>query len=94
MLTPHWAAQDGTPTLQAETGRRRNGTPLALEAVRPTPLTPELAICGYAAEDLYLRPAFIQACDEAVDQVVDAIVTEKGVVLQPDATKMQALFGG
>ena len=26
--------------------------------------------------------------------LVDAIVTEKGVVLQPDATKMQALFGG
>ncbi|MFY8042931.1 MAG: nitrilase-related carbon-nitrogen hydrolase, partial [Rhodoferax sp.] len=32
-------------------------------------LTPELAICGYATEDLYLRPAFIEACDEAVDQV-------------------------
>jgi len=30
-------------------------------------LTPELAICGYAAEDLYLRPAFLQACDDAVD---------------------------
>ncbi|MEY3134688.1 MAG: Glutamine-dependent synthetase, partial [Pseudomonadota bacterium] len=26
-------------------------------------LTPELAICGYAAEDLLLRPAFIDACD-------------------------------
>ena len=24
-------------------------------------LTPELALCGYAAEDLYLRPAFVQA---------------------------------
>ena len=22
-------------------------------------LTPELAICGYAAEDLFLRPAFV-----------------------------------
>ncbi len=30
-------------------------------------LTPELAICGYAAEDLYLRPAFLQASDDAVD---------------------------
>ena len=29
-------------------------------------LTPELSICGYAAEDLYLRPAFLQACDDAV----------------------------
>ena len=26
-------------------------------------LTPELALCGYAAEDLYLRPAFIAACN-------------------------------
>ncbi len=29
-------------------------------------LTPELSLCGYAAEDLYLRPAFIQACDDAL----------------------------
>ena len=26
-------------------------------------LTPELALCGYAAEDLFLRPAFVDACD-------------------------------
>ena len=32
-------------------------------------LTPELAICGYPAEDLLLRPSFIQACDDALDQV-------------------------
>jgi NAD+ synthase (glutamine-hydrolysing) len=32
-------------------------------------LTPELAICGYAAEDLFLRPAFIAACEEAVQNV-------------------------
>lgn len=32
-------------------------------------LTPELSICGYAAEDLFLRPAFIAACDDAVDWV-------------------------
>ncbi|MDT9702734.1 nitrilase-related carbon-nitrogen hydrolase, partial [Streptomyces sp. P17] len=29
-------------------------------------LTPELSVCGYIAEDLFLRPAFIAACDEAV----------------------------
>jgi NAD+ synthase (glutamine-hydrolysing) len=29
-------------------------------------LTPELALCGYAAEDLFLRPAFIDACDDAL----------------------------
>lgn len=32
-------------------------------------LTPELAICGYAAEDLFLRPAFLTACDDAVKAV-------------------------
>src|SRR5512133_975620 len=32
-------------------------------------LTPELSICGYAAEDLFLRAAFIAACDEAVKTV-------------------------
>ena len=33
-------------------------------------LTPELALCGYAAEDLLLRPAFLAACDAAVKTVV------------------------
>ena len=33
-------------------------------------LTPELSICGYAAEDLFLRPAFISACNDAVKTVV------------------------
>ena len=42
-------------------------------------LTPELAICGYAAEDLYLRPAFIRACDEAVDQVARELADLKGL---------------
>ena len=36
-------------------------------------LTPELAICGYAAEDLFLRPAFIQACQDAVDLVASEL---------------------
>ena len=29
-------------------------------------LTPELSLCGYAAEDLYLRPAFMRASDDAL----------------------------
>ena len=29
-------------------------------------LTPELSLCGYAAEDLFLRPSFILACDDAL----------------------------
>ena len=32
-------------------------------------LTPELSICGYLAEDLLLRPAFIAACDDAVKRL-------------------------
>ena len=36
-------------------------------------LTPELSICGYAAEDLFLRPAFIAACDDAVNSVARAL---------------------
>ncbi len=36
-------------------------------------LTPELAICGYAAEDLFLRPAFVQACEDAVDLVASEL---------------------
>ncbi|MDD2879056.1 MAG: NAD+ synthase [Rhodoferax sp.] len=32
-------------------------------------LTPELSICGYAAEDLFLRAAFMAACDDAVNAV-------------------------
>lgn len=35
-------------------------------------LTPELAICGYPAEDLMLRPSFQQACDEALENIVQA----------------------
>lgn len=36
-------------------------------------LTPELSICGYAAEDLFLRPSFIAACDDAVKTVARAL---------------------
>ena len=32
-------------------------------------LTPELSICGYAAEDLFLRASFIAACDQALEVV-------------------------
>jgi len=36
-------------------------------------LTPELSICGYAAEDLFLRSSFIQACDDALKTVAQAL---------------------
>ena len=44
-------------------------------------LTPELSICGYAAEDLYLRPAFIQACDDAVKTVARALAGLKDMAV-------------
>jgi NAD+ synthase (glutamine-hydrolysing) len=44
-------------------------------------LTPELAICGYAAEDLFLRPAFLKACNDAVDQVALELAGLKGLVV-------------
>ncbi len=42
-------------------------------------LTPELSICGYAAEDLFLRPAFVQACEDAVQQVAQSLANLKGL---------------
>ena len=42
-------------------------------------LTPELSICGYAAEDLFLRPAFIAACDDAVKMVARELAGLKGL---------------
>lgn len=44
-------------------------------------LTPELAICGYAAEDLFLRPAFIAACDDAVKSVASALAGLKDLTV-------------
>jgi NAD+ synthase (glutamine-hydrolysing) len=42
-------------------------------------LTPELSICGYAAEDLLLRPAFIDACDDALKMVARELAGLKGL---------------
>jgi NAD+ synthase (glutamine-hydrolysing) len=42
-------------------------------------LTPELSLCGYAAEDLFLRPSFIQACDDALKTVSTALSGLKGL---------------
>ncbi|MDP3620043.1 MAG: NAD+ synthase [Ramlibacter sp.] len=42
-------------------------------------LTPELSICGYAAEDLFLRPAFIASCDDAVKLVARELAGLKGL---------------
>jgi NAD+ synthase (glutamine-hydrolysing) len=42
-------------------------------------LTPELSICGYPAEDLLLRPAFITACDDALMTVARELAGLKGL---------------
>ena len=44
-------------------------------------LTPELSICGYAAEDLFLRPAFIAGCDDAVKTVVRELAGLKNMTV-------------
>ena len=46
-------------------------------------LTPELALCGYAAEDLLLRPAFLEACEQAMHTVAreTAELTDLAIVL-------------
>jgi NAD+ synthase (glutamine-hydrolysing) len=42
-------------------------------------ITPELSICGYPPEDLLLRPAFMQACDEAVQRVASELADLQGL---------------
>ncbi len=44
-------------------------------------LTPELSIAGYAAEDLFLRPAFTEACDDAVKGIASALADLKDMVV-------------
>ncbi len=44
-------------------------------------VTPELSICGYAAEDLFLRPAFIHACDDAVKTVAASLADLKDLTV-------------
>src|SRR5574337_58403 len=44
-------------------------------------LTPELALCGYAAEDLYLRPSFLSACEQALAGLAAATAALPGLAL-------------
>lgn len=36
-------------------------------------LTPELALCGYASEDLLLRPEYVMKCTQALDSIREAL---------------------
>jgi NAD+ synthase (glutamine-hydrolysing) len=51
----------------------------AYEAGARLVVTPELSICGYPAEDLLLRPAFMAACDDAVKTVARELAGLKGL---------------
>ena len=42
-------------------------------------LTPELGLCGYPPEDLLLRPAFMQACAEALAECARALADLPGL---------------
>ena len=44
-------------------------------------VTPELALCGYAAEDLFLRPAFLDACDDALKAIAAETAVLNGLTL-------------
>ncbi len=58
-------------------------------------LTPELSLCGYAAEDLYLRPAFLEACEQSLQQLQTATAQWPGlaiVVGHPQSSEGGALF--
>lgn len=44
-------------------------------------LTPELALCGYAAEDLFLRPTFLSACEQALAEVAAATAALPGLTV-------------
>jgi NAD+ synthase (glutamine-hydrolysing) len=42
-------------------------------------LTPELSLCGYPPEDLLLRPAFMQACADALVELAQAVADLQGM---------------
>ncbi len=44
-------------------------------------LTPEQSICGYPAEDLLLRPAFVAGCDDALQRLMAQTADLKGLFL-------------
>ncbi len=44
-------------------------------------VTPEMALCGYPPEDLLLRPAFLQACEDAVAQLALDLADMPGLSL-------------
>ncbi|GGH56337.1 NAD+ synthase [Comamonas phosphati] len=56
-------------------------------------LTPELSLCGYAAEDLYLRPAFIAACEQQVKALTEASARWPGLAIVLGHPQRDAISG-
>ncbi|MEO6896631.1 MAG: NAD+ synthase [Caldimonas sp.] len=54
--------------LAGNTDKIVDGARRAYEQGARLVLTPELGLCGYPPEDLLLRPAFMRACAEALDE--------------------------
>ena len=76
----------------AGNAQRSRGGAHRIRARRRLVVTPELSICGYPAEDLLLRPAFIAACDDAVKTVARELAGLKGlhvVVGHPHGTAIR-----
>lgn len=42
-------------------------------------VTPELSLCGYPPEDLLLRPAFLEACEKALQQCASRLADLEGL---------------
>ena len=54
---------------------------LAYEQGARLVLTPELSLCGYPPEDLLLRPAFMGACEVALERCAQALADLEGLVV-------------
>ena len=44
-------------------------------------LAPELAVCGYPADDLLLQPGFVAACEESVARLAQETAALAGLAL-------------
>ena len=55
--------------LEANAGRIRRAADEAAQAGADLALFPELTLAGYPPEDLLLRPSFVEACAETLDEL-------------------------
>jgi NAD+ synthase (glutamine-hydrolysing) len=67
--------------MQGNAQRIVDAARIAHEAGACLLLTPELALTGYPPEDLLLRPAFMQACADALQALAQALAPFKGLTV-------------